>query len=204
MSPASWSVYEYQPSFVLGFHGCEKSVGQAIIRGTRIGTVQHLKWSEKEYDWLGSGIYFWEGNPGRALQWAQQRQSEGKIKEPFVVGAIIDLRHCLDLFDQKCLQQVKVVHAELALTLEAAQVAMPVNVGKTPDKAGRKLDCAVMNYLHQYRINRAETTYDSVRGPFLEGEQLYEGAGFRTDNHIQICVRSTVDCVKGYFLPIAN
>ena len=29
----SRDVYEYQPSFILGFHGCKKAVGQAIING---------------------------------------------------------------------------------------------------------------------------------------------------------------------------
>ncbi len=28
-----WPNYEYQPSFILGFHGCKKAVGQAIING---------------------------------------------------------------------------------------------------------------------------------------------------------------------------
>ena len=78
---------------------------------------------------------------------------------------------------------------------------MPVNVGNTPDKAGRKLDCLVLNYLHEYRKERSEEEYDSVRGPFLEGTHLYPNAGFRSENHIQLCIRST-DCIKGYFRPI--
>lgn len=193
----TWSAYEYQPSFVLGFHGCDKAVGEAILRGSE----PHLKPSEKIYDWLGSGIYFWEGNPARAMQWAEQRKAEGKIKRPFVLGAIIDLRRCLDLFDHDGLRQVKAAHSELAKLFQLAGKPLPANVGDTPDKAGRKLDCMVMNYLHEYRAERNEPRYDSIRGPFLEGEELYRGAGFRADNHIQLCVRST-DCIKGYFRPI--
>jgi len=41
--PNLWSAYEYQPSFVLGFHGCEKEVGDAILRGE----YPHLRFSEK-------------------------------------------------------------------------------------------------------------------------------------------------------------
>ena len=92
---SQWSAYEYQPSFVLGFHGCEERIGEKILSGKE----PHLLPSEKKYDWLGHGIYFWEGNPSRALAWAEQRKAEKKIKNPFVLGAIIDLRHCLDLFD---------------------------------------------------------------------------------------------------------
>ena len=193
-----WSVYEYQPSFVLGFHGCDKSLGEAILRGTE----PHLKLSEKEYDWLGSGIYFWEGNPARAMDWAEQRKKEKKIEKPFVLGAIIDLKHCLDLFDHNGLSEVKAAYIDLNAIFKTARSALPVNVGQTPDKAGRKLDCMVMKYLHQYREDRAESDYDSIRGPFLEGSELYAGSGFRVDNHIQLCVRNT-ECIKGYFRPIS-
>lgn len=192
-----WSAYEYQPSFVLGFHGCEKDVGEAILRGEE----PHLKFSEKSYDWLGSGIYFWEGNPARAFSWAEHRKNDGKINTPFVIGAIIDLRHCLDLFDQEGLQAVKAAHDELTHLFKMTGKTLPTNIGDTPDKAGRKLDCMVMNFLHRYREERDETSYDSIRGPFLEGKRIYRGAGFRSENHIQLCVRNT-DCIKGYFRPI--
>lgn len=195
----TWSAYEYQPSFILGFHGCEKAVGEALLHGDE----PHLKWSEKKYDWLGHGIYFWEGNPGRALEWARHRQAEGKIEERFVLGAIIDLRYCLDLFDHDGLRQVKEVYAELKRTMKLAGESLPKNVGATPDKAGRLLDCMVMNFLHEYRELRNEEPYDSVRGPFLEGNRLYPRAGFRNQNHIQLCVRNT-SCIKGYFRPIAT
>jgi hypothetical protein len=147
------------------------------------------------------GIYFWEGNPARAQEWAELKQQKGEIETPFVVGAIIDLRRCLDLFDKDGLRQVQTAHEELEQTMQLTGTPMPVNVGNTPDKAGRKLDCLVLNYLHEYRKERREEEYDSVRGPFLEGAHLYPNAGFRSENHIQLCIRSTV-CIKGYFRPI--
>lgn len=194
---SAWSAYEYQPSFVLGFHGCEKNVGEAILSGKE----PHLIPSEKAYDWLGHGIYFWEGNPARAIEWAESRKADGKIVTPFVIGAIIDLRHCLDLFDLEGVQEVKTAHSALSSLFKIAGKKLPVNVGQTPDKAGRKLDCMVMNFLHQYRAARSEVSFDSIRGPFLEGRRIYRGAGFRAENHIQLCVRNT-DCIKGYFRPI--
>ncbi len=189
--------YEYQPSFILGFHGCDESVGNSILTAKQ----PDLKPSEKEYDWLGHGIYFWEGNLARAWAWALQRKAEGKIQTPFVLGAIIDLRHCLDLFSSESMQMVRTAHAGLEKMLAAAAQPLPKNVGKTPDKAGRKLDCAVLNALHQGRRQRGETEFDSVRGPFLEGEAIYDGAGFRSESHIQICV-CNVACIKGYFRPV--
>lgn len=184
---------------MLGFHGCDRKIGEQILGGKE----PHLLPSEKKYDWFGHGIYFWEGNPGRAMQWAEQRMEEGKIKAPFVLGAIIDLRHCLDLFDSDGVAQVKQAHTELLQYLSKAQQEVPKNVGNTADKAGRALDCAVMNALQQYRKDRDETEYDSVRGPFLEGNEIYAGAGFRSENHIQLCVRNTA-CIKGYFRPLQD
>ena len=192
------SVYEYQPSFILGFHGCERAVGEAILAGQE----PHLKPSEKKWDWLGHGIYFWEGNLARAWEWANARQAEGKIDDPFVLGAIIDLRHCLDLFDREAMRQVNATYSSLVDLFARTDRVMPQNTGPTPDKAGRKLDCLVMNTLHAIRDASGQQAYDSVRGPFLEGEPIYEGAGFRSHSHIQICVRTTGG-IKGYFRPIA-
>lgn len=191
------SVYEYQPSFILGFHGCDASVGERILSGKE----KHLKPSEKEYDWLGHGIYFWEGNLSRAWEWAQARKDEGKIKKPFVLGAVVDLRHCLDLFDRDAMRQVVRSHEALVSLAESVGKELPKNVGRTPDKAGRKLDCMVLNTLHELRADQKLLEYDSVRGPFLEGDPIYESAGFRSHSHIQLCVRNTA-CIKAYFRPI--
>ena len=87
-----WQLYKRLPSFVLGFHGCDESVGESILAGK----IAHLTKSDNSYDWLGTGVYFWEANPQRALDFALQvvsggKVSKGKIKKPFVLGAIIDL-----------------------------------------------------------------------------------------------------------------
>jgi hypothetical protein len=193
------ALYEYQPSFILGFHGCDKETGERILDGEE----PHLKPSEKDHDWLGHGIYFWEGNVSRAWEWARDGQTTGKIKTPFVLGAIIDLRHCLDLFDREAIRQVLLAYDTTKTAFEQNGKPLPSNVGATPDKAGRKLDCTVMNTLHGIRAESHQPAYDSIRGPFLEGEPIYEGAGFRSHTHIQICVRELA-CVKGYFRPLAS
>jgi len=48
-----------------------------------------------------------------------------------------------------------------------------------------------------------EDVYDSVRGVFVEGNELYPTAGFRDKNHIQIAIKNP-ECIKGFFLPIAK
>ena len=101
-------MYAFLPSFLLGFHGCDATVGEAILAGAK----QHLTFSTNDYDWLGNGVYFWEGNPARALQFAHERSaggknSRGRVTQPFVLGAIINLHRCLDLADSGAIAQVK-------------------------------------------------------------------------------------------------
>lgn len=189
--------YESQSSFILGFHGCDESVGMKILCNPQ----EHLSRSEKDYDWLGSGIYFWEGSVSRAWDWANAYHQAGKIKKPFVLGAVIDLKHCLDLFDYGATAQIQKAYSSLEEVMNVVGEPMPENKGRGDDKPARFLDRAVMQTLHGIRKEKKADEYDSVRGAFLEGERVYPGAGFRTHTHIQICVRNE-NCIKGYFKPI--
>lgn len=195
-----WNIYQFPPSFVLGFHGCDKSVGEKILRGE----VPHLDASENDYDWLGSGIYFWEGNPQRALDFAVERaagglNSQGDIQTPFVIGAIINMGRCLDMRDSSSLLEVKESYEAFRLATENTQLPIPRNSGR--ELKLRKLDCAVMNFLHEQREEFGWPPYDTVRADFWEGAELYPDAGFREQDHIQICVRNTTS-ILGYFRPI--
>ena len=189
--------YEYQPSFVLGFHGCEKQVALDILNTPD----KHLDFSDNEEDWLGPGIYFWEGSVRRAWEWALGKQRRGSIRHPYVLGAVIDLKRCFDLFDRAASDELKVAHQTLVDSYNNAKQAIPINGGRGKDKPARRLDCAVFKSLHYMRSTINRPAIDSIRGAFLEGEELYNGAGFLTETHIQICIRNR-ECIKGYFLPL--
>lgn len=82
-------MYSTKTGLILGFHGCDQTVADKIIAGK-----DSLKESKNEYDWLGHGIYFWENNPSRALDYAKflkrnPGRSKSKIKKPSVLGAVI-------------------------------------------------------------------------------------------------------------------
>ena len=64
----------------------------------------------------------------------------------------------------------------------------------------RNLDCAVIETIHQFMRDKDKPEFDSVRGVFFEGKDLYENAGFKRNNHIQIAIRNP-NCIKGYFIP---
>ena len=133
----------------------------------------------------------------------------GKIKVPFVIGAVIDLRNCLDLLNRQDLELLRSAHALFKKDRKAAGLEMPVNKkaprNQSPDKVLRSLDCAVIDYLHEITAKEDRPPglqpFDSVRGLFLEGEALYTGGGFKRKTHCQIAVKSD-DCIKGYFLPL--
>ena len=196
--PNEWATYEFAAGLTLGYHGCDASVGEAILSSEN----SHLTPSENAYDWLGSGIYFWEGNPRRAYEFAQERaqgglNSRGDIATPFVVGAILNLRHNLNLADSAALYQVSGVYNALEKTANRKGQLLPKNGAGL---RARNLDCFVFNSLHRWRQASGLPAYDSVRGLFWEGEELYPGAGMREADHVQICVRSP-QCVLGYFRP---
>ena len=76
--------------------------------------------------------------------------------------------------------------------------AMPTNAGTGPDRIVRRLDCAVINYVHDIYGRKKEIPFDAVRAAFVEGQALYDGAGFHARTHIQICVRKPAQII-GYF-----
>lgn len=185
-------MHELASSFVLGYHGCDKSVGDALLAGV------DFRPSENDYDWLGSGIYFWETNPERGLNWARELQHRrSEIKEPFVVGAVIDLGFCLDLLSQNGIEAVRQVFPVFESDLARQGKLLPRNEGGD-DLLRRNLDCAVINYLHHVREQANLPGFDSVRGVFVEGKRIYQDSGFREKTHIQICVRRSSQ-IKGVF-----
>ncbi len=192
-------MYDVLPSFILGFHGCDHVIAERIFKGNTA-----LRASRNAYDWLGHGIYFWENNPRRALEWARQlnrfsNSALPRIARPAVVGAVIDLGQCLNLLDAEFIQLMKQGYRRL-LELRGERREVPANrpLRGSSDVILRYLDCAVIEMLHSIRLEEGQSPFQSVRGVFVEGPQIYPGAGVHEFNHIQICVRDP-RCIKGYF-----
>lgn len=193
MNPAS-------TSFVLGYHGCDERVATRVTAGQ--ATVLP---SRNDYDWLGDGAYFWEHNAQRAYEYAVElasrpRNRRQRVKKPAVIGAVIDLGFCLNLLDSRYLRMLRHAYDRLAKLSADMGLPLPANTGGT-DLLNRKLDCAVVRTLHQMRKDMDEPPFDTVRAAFVEGDRLYDNAGFTSKNHIQICVRE-IRCIKGYFRPL--
>lgn len=109
------TLYSRRSNLVIGFHGCDKSIIDKVLSGQEC-----LVPSTNDYDWLGHGIYFWENNEMRALQYAQSsmKRKNASIKEPAVIGAVIDLGYCMDLTDSLYLVELKEAYDLLCQTSE--------------------------------------------------------------------------------------
>jgi hypothetical protein len=192
------------PAIALGFHGCDQEVGERILAGKA-----EIHSSKNPYDWLGWGAYFWEGDPHRAMRWAEflsenPQASRSPVRQPFVVGAIIKLGFCLDLTHASHLDIVRASYHDLKAASELMGTPLPSNqpAGKgDADMVRRFLDCAVFNYIHEARQQEGLQPFDTVRASFPEGDPLYDGAKISEKSHVQICVRTPV-CILGYFRPI--
>ncbi len=187
-------MHRLSSSFILGYHGCQRTIGERLLAG------EPFTPSENDYDWIGPGIYFWESNPRRAFEWAgvlQRRKYPSEPSNPFVVGAVIDLGFCLDLLSSNGIAAVKAAYRHFEEEIDLSQGPLPANSGGS-DLLLRHLDCAVIKHLHEIRSRSGQTAFDTVRGVFIEGAPIYPDSGFREKTHIQICVCNS-EAVKGVF-----
>lgn len=192
-------MYTKKPSFIYGFHAIDKDVAIKILN-----QKEEFKLSSNDYDWLAKGVYFWENNYQRAVEYAinDSKRPDSNIKKPFVLGAIIDLGNCLDLLDQKYLDYIKYSYGDFKDAIEKEEKELPKNLPCKEndfDFKKRELDCAVIRWAHEL-AEKENNYFDTVRAAFWEGEELYPNAGFKSQNHIQIAVIN-LNCIKGIFLP---
>jgi hypothetical protein len=180
---------------VVGYHGTGLTAALRIVN-----RLEGFRRSEKDYDWLGKGIYFWEYAPKQALAFARTRQRQYKQKqspydhrratEPLaVVACMIRLGFCLDLTEPENVEYLGEVFASYKKSMESANVPLPRNSRKY-----RKLDRAVLEYAYGV-IEESEPNarVDTSRGVYLptdRARRIWDGSWISRDTHIQICVRN--------------
>jgi hypothetical protein len=179
---------------VVGYHGCTTAFARGLLLGKR--PIREWRPSTNDWDWLGHGIYFWEHAPERAFRWARERYRTRR-QRPAVLGAYIQLGRCFDLLDEPITALLGETYARLARAAAAEGRSLPQNRGR--EGKLRELDCMVINTCIA-ELLRTGRQYDTVRGAFLEGAPVYEGAGFSRESHIQIAVRNP-SCILGVFQP---
>ena len=161
---------------VVGYHGTRFESAEEIT------TTGRFSPSTNDFDWLGHGVYFWEYAPLRAWQWAREKYGT----DAAVVEARIELGYCLDLTDIRYTDSLRTAYDGLREAYIRTGAVLPVN-----KKKAHRLDCLVINYLCGFILDTCET----VRGPFLEGDPIYDGSALLSQSHVQLVVRNSA-CIR--------
>jgi len=182
---------------VVGYHGTGLTAALRIVN-----RVEGFRWSRRDFDWLGHGIYFWEYAPEQALNFAKIRQRQFKRKKrptaedtrrangPLaVIACMIRLGFCFDLLEPKNVENLLEVFADYKENLGLAGMPLPKN-----DRKYRKLDCAVFEYAYRViKESGQNASVDTARGVYVPtgGERrVWDGSWISRDTHIQLCVRN--------------
>ena len=169
------------PKKVVGFHGCHIDVALRILEGEEF---QH---SINDYDWLGSGVYFWEYAPDRALEWAQARFGENAA----VVEATLALDNCVNLLDTTHFEHLEGAYSQVVEAFRRDQVRLPLNL-----RGRHALDKIVLDTYCKDLAKIAGKPVDSVRGCFPEGDPVFPGSKVLRYTHIQIAVLNHERCIS--------
>lgn len=181
---------------VIGYHGTGLTSALRIVN-----RIDDFTPSERDYDWLGNGIYFWEYAPKQALAWAKKRQDDyakkaGKTEydtlratEPLaVVACMIRLGFCLDLTEPDNIRYVREIHKDYKAATELTGDALPTNKHQY-----RRLDRAVFEYAYAFIEGTERIKVDTARGVYVPTEgkkRVWPGSWIATDTHIQLCLRN--------------
>ena len=191
---------------VIGYHGTSLSSALRIIN-----RIESFRRSERDFDWLGRGIYFWEYAPRQALAWAtlrreqlrkkrkQTSEDKRRAEEPIaVIASMIRLGFCFDLLEPANIEYLGRVFDEYSQDMSLSGQPLPKN-----NRKYRRLDYAVFEYAYNtIEESPGGPSVDTARGVYVPpgGGQRVWGASWVSRNaHIQLCVRNPI-CILGTWL----
>jgi hypothetical protein len=173
---------------VYGYHGTSQTKAASIIKNGFLA-------SDNDYDWLGTGIYFFQDAPMRARQWAMEQHPQ----EPALVCAVIQLDNCIDLFDVKWFPILKNIYNLFDEQYRSANRPLPK---QNPSRSkSHRLDCAFFNFASQLLSDR-EQTVSGIRAVFVEGESLFPNSAIFDLAHAQIVIKNPVLIKECYLIEI--
>jgi hypothetical protein len=160
-----------------GYHGTSRSRAETIL-------TEGFRPSTNGYDWLGTGVYFWQDAPNHARYWARQNYPQ----EPVVIKSRLRLDStCIDLLDMPHIDNPNFwadSYNEFLGMYRRAGRSLPT---QNPDIPGKRyLDCSFLDYL----INSV-FGFDprgAIRSAFIEGERIFPNSAIFDRSHVQISI----------------
>lgn len=156
-----------------GYHGTNVESANGILKDGFLP-------SQREHDWLGEGVYFFQDAPVRALRWAIEHHPG---IQPAVICSELELDNCLDMLDTVWFEGIQRVFEVLAKRCDRDGIILPRQTSKA-----HRLDCAVLNLTVSQLINQGFHV-SSLRAAFVEGDVLYQESALYNLAHVQIAVR---------------
>jgi hypothetical protein len=173
---------------IYGYHGTSQTKAASILENG-------FRASDNDYDWLGTGIYFFQDAPLRAKQWATQQHPNN----PAIICSSIRLENCIDLFDIGWQPLLKNVYNPFVEQYRSTNRPFPK---QNPERSkAHRLDCAFFNFAIEL-ISRQGQSVDSVRAAFMEGERLFPDSAIFDLAHIQIAIRNPTLIKASYLVEI--
>jgi hypothetical protein len=196
---------------VIGYHGTNLSSALRIVN-----RIEGFRWSRRNFDWLGHGIYFWEYAPEQAMKFAQIRKRQfqkkpdptleerKKATEPIaVVASMIRLGFCFDLLDPFNVKFLEDLFEDYRESKEIEGETLPKN-----NRRWRKLDCAVLEYAYQAISESADRpSVDTARGVYVPtggNTRIWKSSWISRDTHIQLSVRNPASILGTWLYYPAN
>jgi hypothetical protein len=162
---------------VIGFHGTDMASADRLVAG------ESFKPSDRDNEWFGKGIYFWEHAFKQAWWCAKDHK---RYPVPAVIGAVIRLGNCFDLLDPGNAIILRAYYEQMVEDMNANGITPPENI-----KTNRRLDCALFNYLYK-DCEEAKKPLDTARAvyvPTSPSKRVCKRSWISEETHIQICVR---------------
>ena len=173
--PFDFTAYD---RIVIGYHGTDEASAERLVHGEAFAE------SDRDNEWFGKGVYFWEHAPKQAWWWSK---SVRKAKKPAVVGALMRLGNCFDLLDSENTRALKIFKASLDLKYAQRSVPMPTN-----HRENMNLDCLVFNSFYM-ASDASSHSVESARAVYVPTEskkRIWSRSWIYENAHIQICVRN--------------
>jgi len=175
--------------------------GEDFLRGRNAG------------DWLGSGTYFFQDAPRRALYYARVK-AKIAADDPAILVARISLARSLDLVEQEAFEVLSRYVPEFNdLGIDCSQPPLTIDGGRAKKPpAGTNLedmndwDHAFLDYVVANSKQETGEEIDVIRAPFLWGHAVDDHRSFLFSlAHVQLCVRTRAaiidDCLELVPLP---